>query len=179
MPDKEDKDEERPAEPTTAELEEAEKELKEGSELMDAAPIDRFTNLLITWEAFENQRISAQEKYNLRAELPGMDRNALVKEFTVAKQTVIPIERRLAELLLAMTPAEQDILLGGARLSVEHPQVYRLVSVKPSLAERLKRRLQEAVLTEKVDAHHESLPAEIVDGHHKGLPEAVGEHPED
>lgn len=172
----EEKTEEKPADPTTAELEEAERELRAGSDLMEAGPVDRFTNLLITWEAFENQRISAQEKYRLRAELPGMDRNTLVKEFTIAKQTVIPIERRLVDLLQLMTSAEQDVLLGGARLSVEHPSIYRLVSVKPALAERLRAKLKEK-LQEKLKGFISEGPG---DDHHEDLAEVVtNSHPED
>lgn len=131
-------------EPTQGELDEAEKELKAMSEQLEASPVDRFITVLVEWDAWESQRLSAEERFNLRAELPGLDRNAVVKEYLTAKRVVLKFEARLLELLGMMEDKEREAILSGSRqYLLSRPDFSRLVTIKPQLSERLKGRLEQ------------------------------------
>lgn len=129
-------------EPTQSELDEAEKELKAMSEQLEASPVDRFITVLVEWDAWESQRLAAEEQYNLRAELPGLDRNKVVREYLVAKNVVLKFETRLVELLGMMGEKEREAMLSGSnQYLLNRPGFSRLVTIKPQLSGRLQRRL--------------------------------------
>ena len=131
-------------EPSDAELAEAEKELKNKAENMEASPLDSFLAVLIEWDGWENQRITAQENYNLRAELPGLDRNQVVRQYLAAKNVVLKFEKRLVELLMKMDEKERKTLLAGkGAYIVNRPGASQYATVKPQLAERLKSKLSD------------------------------------
>lgn len=129
-------------EPSQSELDEAERELKAMSEQMESSPIDRFIGIVVEWDAWESQRLSAEERYNLRAELPGLDRNAVVKEYLVAKNIVLKYETRMVELLGMMEEKERESVLSGSlQFLYSRPNYARMVTLKPQLSSRLSRRL--------------------------------------
>ncbi len=142
-------------EPSQSELDEAERELKAMSEQMESSPVDRFITVLVEWDAWESQRLSAEERYNLRAELPGLDRNAVVKEYLVAKNVVLKFETRMIELLGMMGEKEREAMLSGSnQYLLNRPGFSRLVIIKPQLSSRLSQRLDqmESAVKEAIQA---------------------------
>lgn len=124
-------------EPTTADIEAAMEELLDAATVLDAAPVDRFLQLLLDWDVYEGTRIAAVERFNLRIEL-GIDRNQLAREYVFAKRAVLTVEARLRQLLEQLGQADRDTLLAGQRYVVERVGVSRIVSVRSELAKRLR-----------------------------------------
>lgn len=131
----------RPWEPTDQELSEASRHLSQKTREREASAVDRFVVVLSQWDAYENARLRLEEEYRLIAELPGRDRNALVRQYAQARHAVEVYEKRLDELLTTMPEHERNILLSGQAFLVREPGSSIFVSVKSPLAQRLKRAL--------------------------------------
>lgn len=128
-------------EPTDDEIKAAEAELLGQTELLESSPVDRLLPVLVEWDSYETVRLASAERYLLIAELPGMDRNTIVKEFARAKKAVLTLEARLLEILQMMSTDEREALLKGQSHVYQVPGVIRTLSIKPTLADRLRKRL--------------------------------------
>lgn len=131
---------------TDDEIKAAEEELLGQAEVLESSPVDRLLPVLVEWDSYETVRLASAERYLLIAELPGLDRNTIVKEFATAKRAVLTLETRLLEILLLMSLDEREALLKGQPHVYQVPGVIRTLAIKPTLADRLRSRLPAGAL---------------------------------